>query len=152
MLIDLAKWRCDDITGQLLRCLHDNRRHVRWWDQYALNVVLADKWGELDCRWNQTSQIYRFPSWDRSPLDETAFEQLRNGPFIVHFNTRCKPWHLGCEHPLREAFFKYVDMTPWAGVRPTRRPWSFARWRRERVEDLLVLAGRRYRWLDAHFR
>ncbi len=152
MLIDLAKWRRDDITSQLLCCLHDHRRHVRWWDQYALNVVLADKWGELDCRWNQTSQIYTFPSWDRSPLDEEAFEQLRSDPFIVHFNARRKPWHLGCQHPWREAFFKYVGMTPWAGARPARRPWSLSRWRRERVEDLLVFAGRRYRWLTARFR
>lgn len=149
MLVDLAKWRQDDITEKLLRCLQDNRRYVRWWDQYALNVVLAGKWGKLDNRWNQTSQIYTFPSWDQSPLDEATFNRLRRDPFIVHFNARQKPWHLGCRHPWREAFFRYVDMTPWAGLRPVRRPWELRRWRRERIEDLLVFAGRRYRWLTA---
>ena len=45
LVIDLARWRGADMTGQLLGCLHEHRRHVLWWDQYALNVVLAGKWG-----------------------------------------------------------------------------------------------------------
>ena len=120
MVVDLAKWRRDDIAEKLLKCLYDNRRYVMYWDQYALNVVLADKWGELDRRWNQTSHIFDFPSWDRSPLDQATFEQLRTDPFIVHFNQRRKPWHPGCRHPLREEFFRYVNMTPWAGCRGSR--------------------------------
>jgi len=151
MVVDLARWRRDGIAEKLLKCLDDNRQYVRWWDQYALNVVLANKWGELDRRWNQTSHIHRFPSWDRSPLDEESFNRLHDDPFIVHFNARRKPWHLGCDHPLRTEFFRYVDMTPWAGFRPTRNAWNFQRWRRERVEDLFVFAGRRYRQLTAVF-
>src|SRR5208337_4235492 len=96
-----------------------------------------------------TSHIYSFPSWERSPLDQATFDQLRNDPFIVHFNARRKPWHLGCNHPWRDAFLKYVDRTPWAGFRPARRPQSFQQWRRERIEDVLVFAGRRYRQFAA---
>jgi lipopolysaccharide biosynthesis glycosyltransferase len=124
---------------------------VRWWDQYALNVVLADRWGELDHRWNQSSHVYAFPSWDRSPLSADVFHDLRNHPFLVHFNARRKPWHRNSVHPFREAFFHYLQMTPWAGTPATDQPWSFQRWSRERVEDLLVYAGRRYRWLTARF-
>lgn len=147
MVIDLAKWRRDDVAGRLLQCLNDNRRYVRWWDQYALNVVLADTCGELDCRWNQTSHVYAFPSWERSPLSAETFDLVRSDPFIVHFAARRKPWHLGCRHPYREAFFHYLAMTPWAGARTSRPPWDFKRWCRERVEDTLILGGRGYRWL-----
>lgn len=149
MVVDLAKWRRDDITRRLLQCLHDNRQHVKWWDQYALNVVLADTWGELDYRWNQTSHIYSFPSWERSPLSAEAFDLARSDPFIVHFNTRRKPWHLECGHPHRKAFFDYLAKTPWAGVRASRQPWNLRRWCRERVEDALVLGGQCHRWLTA---
>lgn len=148
LLVDLARWRADGLDDKLLKCLHDNRRHVRWWDQYALNVVLAGKWGELDCRWNQTSRIHEVPSWTRSPLEREDFERLRRDPYIVHFNSRRKPWQPGCGHPFREEFLRYVDMTPWSGFRPQSPVWSFRRWRRERMEDALVLAGRQYRaWL-----
>jgi len=149
MAIDLAKWRQDDVTARLLQCLNDNRRHLRWHDQYALNVVLADGWRELDYRWNQTSHVYAFPSWERSPLSAETFDLVRSDPFIVHFNTRRKPWHVGCQHPKRAAFFQYLAMTPWAGARATRRPWNLKRWCRERVEDTMVLGGRSYRWLTA---
>jgi lipopolysaccharide biosynthesis glycosyltransferase len=120
MLIDLTAWRNADLPGQLIACLERHRQHARWWDQYALNVVLADRWGQLDLRWNQGSQIFRYPSWQQSPFDRRTFEQLRGDPYIVHYTTRAKPWNPVCRHPLRGVFFEYVDRTAWAGWRPSR--------------------------------
>ena len=120
MLIDLSSWRDADLPKQLVACLERHHRHVRWWDQYALNVVLADRWGQLDIRWNQGSQIFKYPSWRQSPFDRQTFEQLRSDPYIVHFTTRSKPWDPLCRHPLRGAFFEYLDRTAWAGWRPSR--------------------------------
>ena len=53
LLIDVAAWRDAELSRRSLACLAQYRQHVYWWDQYALNVVLAGRWGPLDERWNQ---------------------------------------------------------------------------------------------------
>ncbi|MBI2823286.1 MAG: glycosyltransferase family 8 protein [Planctomycetia bacterium] len=122
LLADLTAWRSAGIARLALECLDRNRQHVQWWDQYALNVVLADRWGRLDMRWNQGMHAYAYPTWKRSPFDRQTFEQLRDDPYIVHFTTRDKPWRPLCRHPMRGEFFKYVDRTAWAGWRPAPAP------------------------------
>jgi lipopolysaccharide biosynthesis glycosyltransferase len=93
---------------------------VRWNDQYALNVVLSGRWGQLDLRWNQAAHIFSYPSWSLSPFDRETFEQLRDDPYIIHFTTCDKPWLATCLHPSRKLFFECVDRTAWAGWRPSR--------------------------------
>ena len=120
LLIDLAAWRNSDLSRQSLECLEQHRQHVLWWDQYALNVVLAGRWGALDARWNQGTHVFMYPTWQQSPFDRETYEQLRNDPFIVHFTTRTKPWMPLCQHPFRTEFFDYLNRTDWAGWRPSR--------------------------------
>ena len=120
LLIDLAAWRNADLSRHSLECLERHRQHVTWWDQYALNVVLAGRWGPLDVRWNQGSHVFTYPTWEQSPFERTTYEQLRNDPYIVHFTTRLKPWMPLCSHPFRREFFEYLDRTAWAGWRPSR--------------------------------
>ncbi len=119
LLINLSAWRDADISTRALACLEEHRQHVVFWDQYALNVVLAGKWGQLRTHWNQGWHVVRYPAWQQSPFDRDTFERLRNDPYIVHFTTRFKPWH-GYPHPFRREFFKYLDRTAWSGWRPPR--------------------------------
>ncbi len=146
MLIDLAAWRDANLSRQALVCLEQHRQHVIWWDQYALNVVLADRWGRLDSRWNQGSHVFIYPTWRQSPFDRQTYERLRDDPYIVHFTSRVKPW-LACRHPYRGEFFKYVDRTDWAGSRPPRL---------KVILQLLKRQERRLRrgrnWLRSHAR
>jgi len=120
LLVDLHGWRREDLSAQMLDCLQRHRQHVRWWDQYALNVVLSGRWGQLDPRWNQGSHVFIYPSWEQSPLDRQTFEQMRGDPYIVHYTTRFKPWRPLCPHPLAGLYFEYLDRTAWAGWRPGR--------------------------------
>ena len=120
LLMDLDAWRKEDLSDQLLACLRDQRKHVRWWDQYALNVVLNERSCALDPRWNQGSHIYLYPSWQRSPFDRSSYLQQREDPYIIHFTTRHKPWRPSCRHPLRRLFFECVERTEWAGYRLPR--------------------------------
>ncbi len=118
LVVDLETWREADLSNQMLECLSCHRQHVRWWDQYALNVVLAGKWRPINPRWNQGSHIYVYRGWDESPYDRDTHDNVRNDPHIVHFTTRHKPWKISCLHPRRGEFFKYLDRTEWAGWRP----------------------------------
>ena len=120
LLFDLDRWRREDTTSQIIECLAKNAQHVHLWDQYALNVVLTGRWGNLDRRWNQGCHVYRFPSWELSPYDKETFDQQRDDPYIVHFTTAHKPWRASCRHPLREEFIRCLQRTDWAGWRIPR--------------------------------
>ncbi|MEM8865596.1 MAG: glycosyltransferase family 8 protein [Planctomycetota bacterium] len=118
LVLDASRWRREGIGRQVLQCLEDHREHILWWDQYALNVVLADRWRPLDARWNQTAGVYQYPSWQESPLTEQAYYELRDDPWIVHYCSPSKPWHFHCDHAYRDDFFATLDRTAWRGWRP----------------------------------
>lgn len=122
MVIDVDRWRRESVCERLVECLRVNRDFVRWWDQYALNVVLAGRWGPLDLRWNQGTHIFQYPSWRQSPFPRETFESLRDDPFIVHFSSPVKPWHAECRHPYRDEWTRHLDQTEWRGWRPTLNP------------------------------
>jgi lipopolysaccharide biosynthesis glycosyltransferase len=126
LLLDLSVWRELDLPTKMIECLHRNREHVRWTDQYALNVSLRGRWGLLDQRWNQGAQVFVFPSWRFSPWNKQTLQAVRNDPYIVHFTTSEKPWHANSRHPYRREFFHYLDRTDWAGWRPADdKTWAY---------------------------
>lgn len=118
LVMNVARWRQEDLPQQLIDCLYNNKEFVVWWDQYALNVVLCGLWTPIDMRWNQGSHIFLFPGWEESPLDASTFERLRNDPFIVHFTSPVKPWQLQCRHPYRQEWYRCLKKTDWRGWRP----------------------------------
>jgi lipopolysaccharide biosynthesis glycosyltransferase len=120
LVADLDQWRRDDLGPKMLACLREHREHVLWWDQYALNVVMARRWHALDLRWNQGAHLFVYPNWRASPLDRATFRELRRSPWIVHFCSPSKPWHYLCRHPFRREFFRALDETDWKGWRPSR--------------------------------
>lgn len=148
MVLDAARWRRDDIGGQVFDCLEANREHVLWWDQYALNVRLAGQWRALDPRWNQTAGAFLYPGWRESPLGKREFQQLRVDPWIVHFCSPSKPWHYFCDHPARKAFFQTLDRTDWRGWRPEPPqnvlPLAFE-FHRQRIRKAVKSAGAAFR-------
>ena len=36
-------------------------------------------------------------------------------PAILHYTNK-KPWNYDSMHPLKQEYFKYLDMTPWKGT------------------------------------
>lgn len=128
LVADIAQWRREGLAQRMLACLREHRSHVLWWDQYALNVVLADQWRELDARWNQGAHLFVFPSWRESPLERAAYNRLRNDPWIVHFCSPSKPWHYFCRHPFTSEFRRCAATTAWADWRPERPPRFASKW------------------------
>jgi lipopolysaccharide biosynthesis glycosyltransferase len=128
LVADVAQWRHENFAKRMLDCLRENREHILWWDQYALNVVLSGKWRPLDLRWNQGTHVYAFPSWRNSPVERETFTELRKSPWIVHFCSPSKPWHYFCRHPFRREFFRCLDQTEWKGWRPERPEQVLSKW------------------------
>lgn len=133
LVADLTAWRRDRIGEQVLACLRTHRAHVLWWDQYALNVVLAGRWRALDHRWNQSAHIYTYPTWSCSPLRREHVERIRHDPWIIHFCSSSKPWNYFCSHPHTAAFRRSLRRTAWSDWQPVK-PNKFLR-----------------QWLDFHY-
>ena len=128
MVIDVAQWRRDRIGDQVLNCLREHREHVLWWDQYALNVVLAERWRALDLQWNQGVHVYICRNWTESWLDRATFTQLRKAPWIVHFCSPAKPWHYFCRHPFTGEFRRSLRQTAWRDWRPAPPERLLSKW------------------------
>ncbi len=121
LVIDVKRWRQERLVNEFLQCLSNHRDHVLWWDQYALNVVLAGRWRGLDLRWNQGAHLFRYPTAAKSPFDQVTFGQLQCDPWIVHFCSPAKPWHYFCHHPATEAFQQCLKRTEWCDWSPDAR-------------------------------
>ena len=110
LVIDLARWREEDVCRRSLDYLGAHGERVYFWDQEALNAVLIDRWGELDARWNW------HPMVDRLTGHATSQDH-----WIVHFSGNLKPWTWAGNGPCRTLYRSYQDRTAWAGQRPARR-------------------------------
>ena len=113
MLINVDYWRKHQIPQQAFECLKQHREHVLFCDQYALNVVLAGKWRELDTRWNQTAHFYNYRGVDDSPFEDEIYRRLKHDPWVCHFTWMYKPWWQGCDHPFAAEFVQQMRLTDW---------------------------------------
>lgn len=119
LVINVKKWRQDNIANRIMDYLVEYKEHIRWNDQDGMNGILAGKYGELNPRWNLLTQLlYEYSSWKTSPLDKDSYNKTVRNPYIIHFNTNSKPWQKGNIHPYKDLFFYYLDMTQWKGWRP----------------------------------
>jgi lipopolysaccharide biosynthesis glycosyltransferase len=112
LVLNLEKWRSDDMCTKALDYLAKNRQYIRWHDQDILNAIVKGQWGELDRRWNKMD-----------PQRLTS-EDVENA-YIIHFTSMAKPWSTLEQYAPRDLFYHYLDLTAWSGYRLTlwRRLW-----------------------------
>ncbi len=96
LLINVKKWRAENISSQVISALTEHKKHVRLADQYGMNVIMANKWFQLDPKWN----------WFAFKEDEK--------PYLVHF-LDIKPIFksYNSQEIYKQEFFRYLSMTPW---------------------------------------
>ena len=99
LLIDLKQWRETNATKQLIDFCVKNIKHLRLFDQDALNVIFQDNKYELPLCYNVipvnlTSDYYYTPEH----LDEIKEAIYR--PVIIHYAASA-PWYMDdCQHPM----------------------------------------------------
>jgi lipopolysaccharide biosynthesis glycosyltransferase len=101
LLMNTSRWRENDYTPKVFRCIDENRKFANYPDQYGLNVVFANIWKELDVKW----------SW--------SAEEWNPDASLIHFIWR-KPIYKTYMFDKRyqEMFFKYLSLTQWKGFVP----------------------------------
>lgn len=122
MLINLAYWREHDIARSCLDYYHTYPERIVFNDQDLLNSVLYRNKKLLDVRWNMQEGFYRnLPSVDEEWRKQHVDALLH--PVILHFTNR-KPWDYDSQHPFKEVYFHYEDLTPWKGKRALKNPFN----------------------------
>lgn len=115
MLLDLRRWRADDLTGRIRHYLADSGDVISLADQEGINAVLAEHWEQLEACWNiQTTAYDRLACENARGADFAAdCDALINDGGIYHFTGRWKPWHLECIHPLKGLWHRQLSLTGW---------------------------------------
>lgn len=145
MVVNLDWWRRNEVMDRACAYLKRYRETVTFWDQEGLNAILVDNWGELDPRWNQINSVAGRPFFKVEHLDEPTYQKVILDPWIVHFAGALKPWTYYNRNPSRALYFRYLDMTAWAGWRPKRTLSCIIRGVYESVlRDLLYPAEKWY--------
>lgn len=124
MLIDLDKWRRENIESKLLEFIRKKNGKIQQGDQGALNAILSKETFCLEPRFNSVTIFYDFSYEEmmvyRKPVNFYPREEIElavRKPSIIHYTTSFlskRPWYEGCEHKYAAEWFKYKDMSPWS--------------------------------------
>lgn len=96
LLINCEEWMAFNTTEKIIQCIIKNKHFANYPDQYGLNVVLANRWKQLNPLWNYFS------------------DGVHTSPYIVHFVSR-KPIYASYKgNPFyQKLFWKYLQKTTW---------------------------------------
>ncbi len=112
MVFNLQRWRAEKLGQRVIDYLRQHPQHNNLWDQYGLNAVLANDWGQLDPSWNVEATVFSDAYWQNhsglQPSPKHTFEHAR----IYHF-TGPKPWRLDCEHPGKVRWRRRLEESGW---------------------------------------
>lgn len=102
LLINRKKWIEEDVATKVIKCMNDNKEHVLYSDQYGLNVIMHNKWKEIDRVWNRSDLFDYLPK-----------------PSLVHF-LDIKPIYKSCfslqKH--KDEFYRVLSLTEFRDFKP----------------------------------
>ena len=120
LLVNLDYWRAHDIPKACADYFHKYPERILFNDQDLLNSLLCRHKTFVPLKWNMQDGFYRNTTALGEEWDKAHAEDLRH-PVVLHYTNR-KPWEYDSQHPLRDEYFKYLDLTPWKGERPWHNP------------------------------
>lgn len=113
LLINLDYWRQHDMTKACIDYYHKYPERILFNDQDLLNSILHKDKKLIDLYWNVQDGFYRNPKAMTTEWKE-KFTSVLKKPIILHYTNR-KPWDYDSQHPLRQEYFRYLELTPWKG-------------------------------------
>jgi lipopolysaccharide biosynthesis glycosyltransferase len=122
LLLNLARWRRDQLSESLIRFIEARAGSLTFHDQDAVNAVLQDSILLLDRRWNVQAQMFRL----RRHVFPSAYAAIRDAcrrPAIVHYAGPEKPWRFRVSVAKRRLYFQYLRKTEWRDARLQGAAW-----------------------------
>jgi lipopolysaccharide biosynthesis glycosyltransferase len=120
MIVNVDGWRRELVSERALRYVADHARHLRTYDQDALNAVLAGRVRELDARWQVQPRALSLSPRVTPHLDDEDRLRLAQDPWIVHFSGRLKPWLYEGRTAFDSRYRDVVRRTAFHDYRPPR--------------------------------
>lgn len=126
-LIDLTKWREDNILEQYMDHIHLMNKPYRLFDQDIMNVVLGENISSLDLRYNMMYIARKFSSEEIMKIagkNEDTFYQIaeieaaKKYPVIIHYagDPLGKPWRCYKVDTYTKLWKSYFDKSPWQKI------------------------------------
>lgn len=132
LLIDLAKWRAQDIGKKAICFLDDHHGKVIHHDQGILNGILKGKWLKLPPAFNLMTihyifngkQIKKFYQDHSDFYSDHEITLAKEKPVVIHFTPSftTRPWVRNCVHPEKQRYWTAIGNTPWNHTAPERDP------------------------------
>lgn len=123
LLINLNDLRRVDINKRLSTYMTKYERLINYADQDVLNGVFKNHIGVLPPQYDvmtiATTYTYKEIQTLRRPTNYYSEEELHaavKNPIIIHYTTNMliiRPWFSNTDHPLKEEFHKYMDISIW---------------------------------------
>ncbi len=114
MLINLDRWRADNIEEKLFNFLSADKSRLKLLDQTVLNIVLKDRVKILPMSWNWQFIPPILEDGCMLAFKDEYLSAYKN-PKIIHFVNDYKPWKagLGALNPHWKSYFDALRQTPW---------------------------------------
>lgn len=125
LLINLDKWRKEDVESKFIKFLEDYNMEVYNNDQGIINGVLSDKILIVDPKFNLMSPFLEIDyddviKWNdlKNHYGKETIENALKNPVFLHFSAFMKgrPWFKGFKHPCSELYLEYANQTPFRDV------------------------------------
>lgn len=124
ILFDLAQWRKQEIDRKVRKYVHDNNGYVFFMEQTVFNAVMQGKIKILHPKYNTYSMMQTLSYEDLMKLRRVEryyrkkeIEEATANPVLVHmtgsFWVINRPWCKVTNHPMKDEYKKYADLTPW---------------------------------------
>ena len=107
LLINLKKWRHENVQQELMNYATQPRYPIRYEDQDVLNFALNGRLGVLPGKWNV--MYFRSQRELKAREAPAAWLHTMEHPKVIHFGSPDKPWFQTCQLPYAKVFQQYMQ-------------------------------------------
>lgn len=122
LLVNLKKWREEEIENKFLNFIDDYKGSVPHHDQGVINAVCNEHILILHPRYNVQCPMFQYSCDQILKLDhitsyytQKEINDAIDNPCFIHFTNGFfnRPWNKDSTHPLKNKYLEYLDQTPW---------------------------------------
>lgn len=121
-LQDLNKFRQDNSEQKFIE-FFKNAKAIEG-AETAFYTLYIDKLFPMPPKFHVIPDMYLFNAKQRKKItgqkdfySEKDIEEAKNNPILIHYagSLYGRPWDEKCDHPKKDVFLHYLNMSPWAG-------------------------------------
>lgn len=111
MLVDVEKWRDNDISAKSLKFAKEKWDKTPFHDQDAFNYVIKGYWKEISPLWNPRISNKILDSEGREVIYNKMEVYDKNISYLIHYSGPHKPWKYMSFHPRKQEYLYYLRLS-----------------------------------------